>query len=221
MNILLVGTGKTVYFLAREFASKNYRVTLVCPNAGEATLLSRRLRTTVLTGDGSRARVLEEAGARRADALIALLPNDEDNLIACQIAQRLFEVPRTVAFVNDPENEAIFARLGVSVAVSPTLIIAKMVEEQAGLEAVVDLIPLAEGRVQVTEITLAEDAPAVGRRVAELEMPERSLLACVIRSEEVVIPRGDTALAASDRLVLISQPAEHAEALRALIGPEV
>ena len=97
MRCILVGGGKTAYFLARDFISKGYHVTLVVRNGGEATSLSRRVRATVLHGDGSDPELLEEAGARRADVLLALTPHDEDNLVACQLAQRMFGVPRTIS----------------------------------------------------------------------------------------------------------------------------
>lgn len=218
MRCILVGGGKTAYFLARDFISKGYHVTLVVRNGGEATSLSRRVRATVLHGDGSDPELLEEAGARRADVLLALTPHDEDNLVACQLAQRMFGVPRTISVVNDPENESIFQQLGISVAVSSTRIIATLIEEQTTFDAITNLFPVAEGRIVVTEIRLSAEAPAVDKTLQSLNLPEGALIAGILRGETVIVPRGSTQLQRSDRLILVAQPDNYGDALRALMG---
>lgn len=218
MRCILVGGGKTAYFLARDFISKGYHVTLVVRNGGEATSLSRRVRATVLHGDGSDPELLEEAGARRADVLLALTPHDEDNLVACQLAQRMFGVPRTISVVNDPENESIFQQLGISVAVSSTRIIATLIEEQTTFDAITNLFPVAEGRIVVTEIRLSAEAPAVDRTLQSLNLPEGALIAGILRGETVIVPRGSTQLQRSDRLILVAQPDNYGDALRTLMG---
>jgi trk system potassium uptake protein TrkA len=213
-----VGGGKTAYFLARDFISKGYHVTLVVRNGGEATLLSRRVRATVLHGDGSDPELLEGAGARHADVLLALTPHDEDNLVACQLAQRMFGVPRTISVVNDPENESIFQQLGITVAVSSTRIIATLIEEQTTFDAITHLFPVAEGRIVVTEIRLSAEAPAVDKTLQSLNLPEGALIAGILRGETVIVPRGNTQLQRSDRLILVAQPDNYGDALRTLMG---
>lgn len=114
MKVILIGGGETIetiYFLARLFVRRAYQVTVINPHPAEAQMLSRQIRATVLLGDGSDPAVLEEAGAaRRADVVLSLLPYDPDNLVACQVAHRLYSVPRTLALVNDPDNEVVGAR---------------------------------------------------------------------------------------------------------------
>ena len=112
MRLILIGTDKLTYFLGRRFASKGYFLTIITPNQESAVFLSRRLKATVIVGNGSDPAVLQEAGAYQADTLLALTPQDQDNLIACQIAQDRYGVPRTVAIVNDPDNRAVFEELG-------------------------------------------------------------------------------------------------------------
>jgi trk system potassium uptake protein len=218
VRCILVGGGKTAYFLARDFISKGYHVTLVVRNGGEATSLSRRVRATVLHGDGSDPELLEEAGARRADVLLALTPHDEDNLVACQLAQRMFGVPRTISVVNDPENESIFQQLGISVAVSSTRIIATLIEEQTTFDAITNLFSVAEGRIVVTEIRLSAEAPTVDKTIQSLNLPEGALIAGILRGETVIVPRGNTQLQRSDRLILVAQPDNYGDALRTLMG---
>jgi trk system potassium uptake protein len=221
MRVIIIGGSKTTYFLARQFAGKGYQITIISRDAAEARKLSRELKATVLVGNGCDPRIQEEADARRTEILVSLLPQDEDNLIACQIAARMFGVPRTVALINDPENEAVFRQLGVSVAISAAQIIATLIEEEAGFEDIVNLMPLAHGKIHVTEITLGRDSPALGRSLRELALPENSLVACIIRGDQVIIPRGASRLSLYDHLLVVTQPDNHGEVIRHLAGNEL
>jgi len=216
VRLILIGGGETVetvYFLARLFAGRGDRVTVVNPDPAEA-----RAQATVLVGDGSEPAVLEEAGARQADVLISLAPYDPDNLVACQIAQKLYGVPRTLALVNDPDNEAVFQQLGIAEVFNATRVIGSLIEGQTLFDEITHLFPADEGRVHVTEIVLDRAAPAVGRCLNELDLPPGSLIAAVIRDGQTLVPQGDTQLLVADRLILIALP-EHQEAcLRALAG---
>ncbi|MBN2429021.1 MAG: TrkA family potassium uptake protein [Deltaproteobacteria bacterium] len=220
MRVIMVGCGEIVYFLARQFAGKGFRVTIVTREAHEAGVLSRKLKATVLHGDGSDPVVLDQAGARRAEVVLALTPRDQDNLAVCQIAHHMFRVPRTVALVNDPENEEIFRKLGVTVPFSATQIIAGILEERAGFEEISDLFPVAEGKVTISEVSLRPDSPVVARLVQDLEFPEGALIGGIIRSGEVIIPKGNTQLAETDRLIIISQPGCYDQVLRLLTGED-
>lgn len=221
MRILIVGGGETietVYFVARLFAMRHYRVTIVTPHLAEAQMLSHRLHATVLLGDGSDPHVLEQAGARRADVLLALLPYDPDNLVTCQVASRLYGVPRTIALVNDPDNEPILRQLGISEVFSATRILGSLIEGQTILDEITHLFPADEGRLYVAEVVLDEDAPAVGRAVQEIGLPPQSLVACVIRARQAIVPDGSLRLQAADRLILITLPEHQQSAIDALAG---
>lgn len=207
-----------VYFLARQFISKGHHLSIIDEDGGEVLAMSKKLKAVMLCGDGTDPDVLEEAGARRADAVLALTQNDQDNLAACQIASKLHGVPRTIALVNDPENEAVFKKLGVSVAFSSAHILAQLLEQRAGFEEIVQLLPVAEGKVTAAEIALRPESPAVGRAVMELEFPEGALLVCLIRDGGVIVPRGDTLLSSGDRAVVVSIPENYGRVLRALTG---
>ncbi|MCB0035498.1 MAG: NAD-binding protein [Anaerolineales bacterium] len=218
MYVILIGGGKTTYFLAQQFASKGYETAIICPDAAEARWLSRHCKSMVLVGNGSKSALLEDAGARQASAVVALLPADQDNLIACQLATRKFGVPRTIALIQDPANEEIFTRLGVSVAVSAARILTQLIEEQVGFEEIINLMPLSEGRLTLTEVVLTEKAPAIGQTLHQLQFPPQTLVAAVLRGEEVIIPRGDTHLELYDRLLVLTLPSNQAAALTILLG---
>jgi len=218
MRVILIGGGKTVYFLAKQFLSKGYHLTIITRDPAEAKWLSEQVPALVLLGDGSSPDLLEEAGARRAEVVVSLTPHDQDNLVACQLAGQMFGVARTVALVNDPENEAIFAQLGIGVAFSATRLITNLIEQQVSFEDITNLIPLDDGRVNVTEVTLGPAAPAVDKSLQELDLPAGSLITCILRDDEVIVPRGTSRLRVADRLILITLPESHGKTLRCLLG---
>ncbi len=221
MRVMLIGGGETIetiYFLARLFAHRGYQVTIVNPYPAETLLLSRRVKATVILGDGSDPTVLEEAGARRADVVLSLTPYDPDNLVACQLAQKLYGVPRTLALVNDPDNEEVFRRLGITEVFSATRVIGSLIEGRTVFDEITHLFPADEGRLHVTEVVLGEGAPAAEKTLQELELPPESLVACIIRGGQAIVPGGEDCLQVADRLILLSLPEHQETILRALVG---
>jgi trk system potassium uptake protein TrkA len=216
MKIILIGGSKLAYFLAKQFASKNYYTTIINSDLDEAKILSRTLKATVIHGLGSDPVTLSEAGAYQADVVLSLTTEDEDNLIACQIAQKEYGVPRTIALVNDPQNQPIFEKLGITVAFSATQIIASLIEQQTATGDIQNLLPIAEGKVNVTEIALENDNPVVGKTINEVRLPEGTLIACILRQGEVIVPSGENSLQALDRLVVIGQRESYGQLMRLL-----
>lgn len=218
MRIIIIGGGKTTYFLAKQFISHGHHITLINPDPVESQTMSHTLEATILLGEGSDPDTLEQAGARSADVLISMTPYDHDNLVACQIAGEEFDVPRTIALVNDPDNEEIFRRLGVSIAFSATRIITNLLEQETAFIAITNLMAVARGKVNVTEIRLPENAPVAGKSLQELELPKGFLIASIIRNNEVFVPRGPTLLQANDQLILIGESEKYKDVLRMLTG---
>ena len=216
MKIILIGGSKLAYFLAKQFASKNYYTTIINKNLEEAKTLSRTLKATVIHGEGSDPATLAEAGAYQADVVLSLTTHDEDNLIACQIAQKEYGVPRTIALVNDPENQQIFEKLGITVAFSATQIIASLIEQQTASSDIQNLLPIAEGKVNVSEIALEADNPVVGKTIDEIQLPNGTLISCILRQGEVIVPSGENSLQALDRLIVIGQPESYGQLMRLL-----
>lgn len=216
MKIILIGGSKLAYFLAKQFASKNYYTTIINADLEEAKTLSRTLKATVIHGEGSDPATLSEAGALQADVVLSLTTHDEDNLIACQIAQKEYGVPRTIALVNDPENQEMFEKLGITIAFSATQIIASLIEQQTATGDIQNLLPIAEGKVNVSEIALEADNPIVGLTINDVMLPNGTLIACILRQGEVIVPNGENSLKALDRLVVIGQPESYGQLMRLL-----
>lgn len=218
MNVIVVGGEKLVYFLTRIFISKGYHVIVINRDADECRRLAKSLRARVILGDGSDPRALEEAGANTADALLAATPHDQDNLVICQLAVRKFHIPRTLAVVNDPENERVFTSLGVTSVFSATKILANLIEQKTGYESIVNLIPIEEGKLVVVETLLESGSPVLGQPLKDIRLPENSLIASVFRGGQPIIPRGGTVLSSGDRLITICLPGDMGRVIKILTG---
>lgn len=221
MDTLIVGGGKIVYFLAKAFFSKGYNVTIINRKKEECTWLAKQLKATVVLGNATDPQILKEAQTSSMDAVLAITPNDEDNLIICQMAKLNFGVGRTLALVNDPDNEEVFQQLGITTAFSTARMISSLIEQRTGLEEIVGLFSVAEGKVNVTEVVLTGKSPVIGKSLMEVSLPGNSLIACVLRGGEAIIPRGGTTLSANDRVVLVTVPETHGQVLKMLTGSNI
>lgn len=219
MNIILAGSGKTLYFLCRSFASKGYEVAVINGNMEECSRLSRQLKARVVFGDSSDPGILRDAGAMEADAVLAITDSDQTNLVTCQLAAGLFGVKRVVALSNDPDNEAVFAKLGVP-SFSTASMVGSLVVQKASTELVTNLIPVSGGRVLVTEIVLSQDSPILGLELKDLSLPENSLVAVILRKGEPIVPGGSCRLMKDDRVVLVTLPENHGTVLRTFTGEQ-
>ena len=218
MKIILIGGGKTVYFLAKQFIAEGQSVTIINRDPEESQAMSHELDATILLGDGSDPEILEQAGTGSADVLLSMTSRDHVNLVACQVANEKFDVARTIALVNNPENEEIFRKLGVSLIFSATRIITSLLEQETDFMAITNLMAVAQGKVNVSEVRLPENALVSGKSLQELKLPAGFLLATIIRNGEVLVPSGSTILQAHDQLILIGQAENYRDALRILTG---
>ncbi|MBN2016621.1 MAG: NAD-binding protein [Candidatus Cloacimonetes bacterium] len=221
MNILIVGGGKVVYFVARSFQSKGHQTTIINKNIEECRWLSRRLKGVIVHGDGTDPQVLKDTNTIQMDAILAITPHDEDNLIICQIAKLNFGIRRTLAFVNDPDNEEMFKKLGISAAFSTTHMISNIIEQRTAYEDIIDLSSMADGKVIVTEILISDDSPACNKKLQDIDLPENSLIACVIRDDTQIIPRGSNVIQKKDKVIVITLPENHGEVIKILTGDVV
>jgi trk system potassium uptake protein len=212
MYIIIVGAGKVGYHLGRLLMAEHHEVMVIEKDRSKVDLLSFEFHDAIMEGDGSTVETLKEAGANRADVIVAATGNDEDNLVTCQIAKLVFLRPRTIARVNNPRNEELFAGLGVDASVSGTKIINAIIQEQvkAG-DMMIPLLTLKAGDVEIVEVELSRSSHIVKKKVKDLSLPPASIFIAVIRGEEVLIPRGDTEFEPEDKfLALVKRTSEQA-----------
>lgn len=202
--MIIVGGGKVGCYLGEDLLRRGHEVTLIEKDRARCERMMERTGAVAIWGDGCDPAVLEEAGVRRADVVIADTGHDEDNLTVCRVAKEMFGVKRTIARANNPKNEDSLLRLGVDSTINSTELVAHLIEAELSTSDIVPLIELRRAAQELVKVTLLENAPAAGKAVMDLELPRDCLLVAVIRDEEVVIPRGDTVLVPGDGILAIT-----------------
>ncbi len=170
-----------------------------------------------IRGDGCEASTLAGVGTSRADMLIAVTGDDEDNLVACQVAKHKFNVPRTIARIRNPKNETIFKKLGIDVTVSSTNIILEHLKEEVPTHPLTHLLTIRDKGLEVVEIKIPPESITIGKTIKELSLPPGSTLSLIIRKEhKPIIPKSNTILQAEDQIIAVTTP-ESEETLRATL----
>ena len=213
MNILIVGGGKVGSHLASILQDHDHRITLVEVSEQAFSRLQLNLnRVQLVLGDGCNPQVLREAGVMQMQAVVATTGDDEDNLVVAKLAKDEYRVGRVIARVNNPKNEWLFTRsMGVDVAVSHASMLARLIHEELTLGDLIPLLKLAGDRVSLAELTVPTTSQTVGRRVDEIRLPAECVLVTVLREGQVVIPRGETTIAAGDRIIALIRTDQQAE----------
>src|ERR687891_2008201 len=181
MYIIIVGAGKVGWNLARELLEKGSEVTLIENNRERYLTVEQELEHHIQYGDASELWVLERAGISRADMVIAVTGDDEDNILICQVAKEKYLCERTIARVNNPRNRQWFELLGVAPVVSATDLILRLIEHEVPSYGLVHLLDLRDEQLEIIEIEVSAGAPAAGKQVQDVDLPDGSLLISVLR----------------------------------------
>ena len=214
MYIIVVGGGKVGYYLAKELVEEGHEVLVIEKDSTKAERIAEELGDISLWGDGCEATTMEMAGFGRADMVIAVTGDDEDNLVSCQVAKAMFNVPRAVARINNPKNEEIFKKLGIDTTVSATAAILAQIEQEIPTHALVPLLRLKGGGLEIVEVKVPVNAAVVGRRINDILLPPQSIVALVIDEEgEPRVPNADTVVQGGDEVVAVTRT-ENEDALR-------
>ena len=219
MYIIVVGGGKVGYYLAKSLLEEGNEVLVIEKDAHKCSVLTDELGANVLQGDGCEVSYMIEAGMSRADVVVAVTGDDEDNLAVCQVARHKFNVPRTIARINNPKNERVFRQLGIDVTVSSTELILSQIEQVIPAQSLFHLLTLRNVGVSFIELEVPPDSPALGRPLRELGIPDDCILPLVIRGgKEAVIPYGDTVLQPEDQVIAVTSEASEETIRRILYG---
>jgi len=216
--IIVVGGGRVGYYLTRALLDEGHEVLILEKNATFARTLSDELGSICVRGDGCEATTLASVGTNRADMLIAVTGDDEDNMVSCQVAKHMFGVPRTVARIRNPKNENVFKILGIDVIINTTNLILESIEEEVPTHTLTRLHDIRDKGLEIVEVKIPPDAPTIGRPLKELTLPEGSVLSLVIRkARRPIVPSGATILQAEDQVIAVTAH-ESEEALRAALS---
>jgi trk system potassium uptake protein TrkA len=206
MYIVVVGGGKVGYYLSVALLSEGHEVLILEKDPEKCGAICEDLGSVVMRGDGCEARTLEDVGTERADLLIAVTDEDEDNLVACQVAKHKFNVPRTIARINNPKNEALFKKLGIDVTISSTNLILEHIEEELPINPLIHLLTLKEGNLELVEVKVPEGSPAVGKKLSEITLPANSMVVMIIGKGSARVPTDDTVIKPEAQVIAMTQP---------------
>jgi len=203
--VLVIGGGKVGYYLTKELIDSGHELVLMEKEKARANQIADEIGSVVISHDGCEGKYLAEAGANRADIVAAVTGDDEDNLVICQMAKHHFDVPRTIARVNNPKNEELFKHLGVDELISPTRMILGSIEQDIPVHELLHLAALGEGELELIEAHLQSGSPAIGKAAQDLAIPEGCSLFAVIR-DGIATPLGpDTVLQEGDKVIAIGR----------------
>jgi trk/ktr system potassium uptake protein len=216
--VIVVGGGKVGYYLTKELLAAGHELVLMEKDPRRARQIADEVGSIVLNRDGCEGRYLAQAGANRASIVAAVTGDDEDNLVVCQMAKHHFDVPRTIARVNNPANEELFRHLGVDEVISPTRMVLGAIEQDIPVHELLHLAQLSGGELEVIEAQIGEDSPAVGRRPRDVALPDGCSLFVIIRDEIAQPIRPETVFQAGDKVLAITRTDCEVELHRELIG---
>jgi trk system potassium uptake protein len=219
MYVIIVGAGKVGWNLARELLDKGHEVTVIENDRDRYQTVEQELEHNVQYGDASELWVLERAGISRADLVIAVTGDDEDNMLICQVAKEKYMVEQIIARVNNPRNKQWFDLLRIGPVVSATDLILRLIEHEVPRYGLVHLLDLPQERLEIIELLLSDESAVNGRRVGDLELPEGSALISVLREGRGFVPGPDTVLESGDEVLAVLDPGVE-EDLKSYFGPD-
>ena len=218
MYILICGGGKVGANVARLLLRAGHEVTLIEQRVDRFAALEEEFEHLVQRGDATELFILERAGVKRPpDLVLAVTGDDEDNLIICQLAKEKYHVPKVIARVNDPRNQAHFDLLGISPTICATSNILALVEHEVPEHELVHLLELRRENLEIVEVQITEGSPVAGKRVEALRLPEGARLISVMRDGQAEIAVGATELRSGDQVLAILQPGKEDELRKVLL----
>lgn len=202
-KILLIGGRSKAKSMAISLIKQGYKVTAINANYEDCQNLAEINGLNVIHGDGTKTYILDEANAESIDIAIALSSKDADNLVACQLCKKKFNVKKTVALVSDPNKMSFFYQMGIDSVVCAVSTVTNIIQQQALIDEMSNLIPLGQGRVQIAEVKVIGNSSIAGKKLWEISFPQDTIVGCILRGDSYLIPRGDTRILQGDTLVIL------------------
>ncbi len=219
MYAIIVGAGKVGRNLARELIARGHEVSVIESSRPRYLAIEEEFEHAAQYGDATELWVLERAGIQRADLVIAVTGDDEDNMLVCQVAKEKYLCDRIIARVNNPRNHDHFRLLGIQPAVSATDLILRLIEHEVPRYGLVHLLALEEEGLEIIELEVGIGAPTIGERVGDISLPEGSQIISVLRDGSGFVPKVDTVIEEGDEVLLVLDHGLE-EAITAYFAPD-
>jgi len=212
MKIIILGAGQVGLSVAANLVSEDNDITLVDINPSALQVISERYDLRTVTGVASHPSVLEKAGAKDAEMILAVTNCDEVNMIACQVAYTLFHTPTKIARIREIEylkNSPLFAQeaLPVDVLISPDRLVTEQIQQLIKHPGALQVLDFADGKVQMVVIRASYSGVLEGNSLRDLKNKLKDIeykIAIIYSSGKPIIPNGDTIIKADDEIFFIS-----------------
>lgn len=221
MNIVIAGGRSKADFLIGSLLEKGHHLVVINEDEEYCRYLSKTHAIPAFHGDPSKIYTLEDANVKGYDIIIALKVFDSDNLAICQAAKRILGIKRAVAIVANPKNVEVFKQLGVNTAISATYLLAGIIEQMSTINALMRSVSVEHNSVVLTELLLDQSCTACGKKIAQLSMPQKAIIGCVLRGTDMMVPHGDFLLLSNDKLIILSDPAEQKNVIASITGRRI
>ncbi len=206
MYIVITGGGKIGEYLAGTLLQEDNQVSIIEEDERVARHLSETLPGSLLVicGDGCEVKCQEDAGVPQADIFVSTTGQDEDNLASCEIASRVFNVPRCIARVNSPKNLRIFRRLGIE-SISSTALIARMIQEEAMMGSMSVAVAMTNDQVGLIDVVvprMRNHDNTEGLRALDIEFDDGIRLVAVSRNDDIEVVGSETRIFPGNQLIV-------------------
>lgn len=205
MKVMIIGGGKVGTYLANYLLKDKHEVKIIELRAEEESRILLDIpKTSLVIGNGTDPDVLEASGIRNVDVVAAVTGVDEVNLTALSLARFEFLVSRTIARINHPKNAWMFSDImGVDVALNQADLMAHLVAEEMSLGDMMTLHMLRKGNFSVVEEKIFPNAPACGKALKDIKLPDQSNITAILRDGKLIIPHGDLIFQPADEVLAI------------------
>lgn len=220
MYVIVAGGGKVGRYLTEALVKKGHEVLLIERSATKVDQYTEQLGGVVTQGDACEVSVLAAAGVARAEMVIAVTGDDEDNLVICQLAKKKFNVERTIARVNNPKNERIFKHLGIDATVNPTNMLVDLIEQEIPSHSLWHLMNLQDSDLQLVDAVISQSSPVFGKPLSALNLPAGTLVVLVVRGGKALVPGGDFVLGNRDEVIVLAPHSGEDQVRRILVSQE-
>ena len=208
MKIVIAGGGPQAEFIVSMFKDKKNQLVVINPSKSEADILMKRCRVPVYVGKPWRRRSLEEADAYNADAFISLCEKDTDNFASCLMAKKVFEAKKCICVVNNPKNVDLYKAMGIDSVISATYLLGQSVQSETSLASMLKTLSLENDKITMIEAVVLSKYRIANLPLKECRFPSYVSVACVYRTPDVIIPKGDTVILPKDNLLLVCAPTD-------------
>ena len=218
MKIVIVGGRDEADFLIGFLLGKDHRLIVINKDSSYCEYLSATHQIPVVCGDPCKRYTLEDARIYDYDVLISLTSSDADNLAICQTAKGVFRVKKVVCTVSNPKNVEVFKQLGINTALSATYMVAQMLEQATTIENLIRTLYLADEKILLNEVQVDEAYPCVNQNLKDIPFPKNTIVGCILRGTDIIVPGGQTAILAGDKLLILSSPDNQKTILSVVTG---